>query len=329
MSDFASNLIIKIYCFEKNHDTLIISCINKKRMVYKFLLNGAWRSLASASALGAESRRFKSSRPDQINNTKKLSFLKKLSFFPSSPRIFMKLPKDYIIFPLDVPSVKEAKLYISLLSEHIGMFKIGLELFIRSGCETISVIKDSGDAGIFLDLKLHDIPATVLRAMKNIAEMDVTFTTVHCGESRKMLEAAVEGSRGKTGVLGVTVLTSISVEDIKDAGFKEELSSDMSKLVMKRANMAKAAGCAGVVCSGLEVQMIKKHLGKEFITVTPGIRPLWDEIRKDDQNRITTPAMAVKNGSDYLVIGKPVRDAKDPKDAAIRIADEIEKVLSD
>jgi len=241
----------------------------------------------------------------------------------------MKLPKDYIIFPLDVPSVKEAKPYISILSNHIGMFKIGLELFIRSGCETLSVIKNSGDAGIFLDLKLHDIPVTVLRAMKNIAEMGVTFTTVHCGESQKMLEAAVEGSSGKTGVLGVTVLTSVSVEDIKDAGFKDEFSSDMSKLVMKRAGMAKAAGCAGVVCSGLEVQMIKKYMGKEFVTVTPGIRPLWDEIKKDDQNRITTPAMAVKNGSDYLVIGRPVRDAKDPKDAAIRIADEIEKVLSD
>jgi orotidine-5'-phosphate decarboxylase len=235
----------------------------------------------------------------------------------------MKKSKDYIIFPLDVPTVNEAKHYVTLLSEYVGMFKVGLELFISSGPEIIRFIKTSGNAGIFLDLKLHDIPETVLRAMKQVAELGVTFATAHCGESPKMLEAAVKGSAGKTGVLGVTVLTSVSAQEIRSAGFQEEFYADISKLVMKRAAAAKAAGCAGAVCSALEAEMIKKAFGKEFIAVTPGIRPLWDNVGKDDQARVTTPAQAIKNGSDFLVIGRPIRDAKDPVQAAQRIAEEI------
>lgn len=203
------------------------------------------------------------------------------------------------------------------------MFKVGLELFIQSGPEIISFIKSSG-AGVFLDLKLHDIPATVSRAMERVADLGADFATVHCGESQRMLEAAVKGSQGRVGVLGVTVLTSVMAEDILTAGFKEEFTSDMSKLVMKRAVMAKEAGCTGIVCSGLEAERVKKDLGKDFVTVTPGIRPAWDGMEKNDQRRVTTPAQAVKNGSDYLVIGRPIRDAKDPKEAAIRISEEIE-----
>lgn len=239
--------------------------------------------------------------------------------------MLMKHAKDYIIFPLDVPSVKEAKEYISLLSAHVGMFKVGLELFIQSGPEIIRFIQTSGTAKIFLDLKLHDIPATVARAAARIADLGVEFATVHCGESRKMLEAAVKGSRGRTGILGVTVLTSVSAEDIQTAGFKEIFASDISQLVMKRAAAARDAGCKGIVCSGLEVEMIKKNLGKDFVAVTPGIRPADTE--KDDQHRVTTPAQAIRNGSDYLVIGRPIRDAADPKAAAVSISKEIEAVI--
>ena len=163
--------------------------------------------------------------------------------------------------------------------------------------------------------------------MKIIADLDVTFASVHCGEARGMLEAAVSGGDGKVGVLGITVLTSIKNKDIADAGFREEYSSDMSRLVMKRALMAKATGCIGVVCSGLEVNMIKNNVGKDFIAVTPGIRPQWDRVGKDDQQRVTSPAEAVRNGSDYLVIGRPIRDAKNPKEAALKIAAEIKTVL--
>jgi orotidine-5'-phosphate decarboxylase len=239
----------------------------------------------------------------------------------------MKQAKDYIIFPLDVSSIKAAKQYVELLSESVGMFKVGLELFAKSGPEIIDFIKTSGKAGVFLDLKLHDIPETVSRTMANIADLGVVFTTVHCGETTRMIEAAVRSSKGRVGVLGVTVLTSVSSEDIRVAGFTKEFSSDISKLILKRATTAKLSGCIGVVCSGLEVKMIKNNLGKDFITVTPGIRPVWDDVGQDDQQRIVTPAQAVKNGSDYLVIGRPIRDAKDPNAAAIGIAKEIETVL--
>ena len=240
----------------------------------------------------------------------------------------MKRAKDYIIFPLDVPTVKKAKAYVELLWESVGMFKVGLELFIRSGPDLIDFIHASGATHVFLDLKLHDIPVTVSRAMEQIADLGVTFATVHCGETYRMLEAAVAGAGGRVGVLGVTVLTSISGEDIKAAGYKKPFYEDPTRLVVERATMAQSAGCAGIVCSGQEVRMIKKNFGPDFIAVTPGIRPLWDDMTSHDQKRVATPASAVENGSDFIVIGRPIRDAKDPKAAALRIAEEIEAVLS-
>jgi len=132
----------------------------------------------------------------------------------------MKKAKDYIIFPLDVASTDAAKHYVELLADRVGLFKVGLELFIRSGPDIIRFIHAAGAAGVFLDLKLHDIPATVSRAMAGIADLGVRFATVHCGESRNMLEAAVAGARGKVDILGVTVLTSVSAADIEAAGYR-------------------------------------------------------------------------------------------------------------
>jgi orotidine-5'-phosphate decarboxylase len=206
-------------------------------------------------------------------------------------------------------------------------FKGSKAICRTSGPEIIKIIKTLGKAKIFLDLKLHDIPETVSRAMASIADLGVDFATVHCGENKGMLEAAVAGSGGRVGVLGVTVLTSVLDKDLLAAGFRSEFASDLSNLVIKRASIAKKAGCAGVVCSGLEVAMIKKNFGKGFMAITPGIRPDWDVLIKDDQQRITTPAVAIKNGADYLVIGRPIRDANDPKEAAIRITKEIEAAL--
>ncbi|MGD9107090.1 MAG: orotidine-5'-phosphate decarboxylase, partial [Desulfobacterales bacterium] len=176
-------------------------------------------------------------------------------------------------------------------------------------------------------LKLHDIPATVSRAMQNIADLGVAFATVHCGETSRMLEAAVKGGKDEVGVLGVTVLTSILNKDLESAGFRKIFYDDLTRLVVKRAAMAKQAGCKGIVCSALEVKMIKETFGQDFIAVTPGIRPDWDTGGENDQRRVTTPSRAVDDGSDYLVIGRPIRDAKDPKEAAARIAEEIETVL--
>lgn len=239
----------------------------------------------------------------------------------------MKQAKEYIVFPLDVPSMETAKPFIERLSGHVGMFKVGLELFIHEGPRIIEMIHKQGDTEIFLDLKLHDIPTTVQRAMRVISELGVRFTTVHCGESGKMLEAAVQGSQGKTGVLGVTVLTSVNSEDIQLAGFQKQYTEDIQKLVIQRATMARDAGCAGIVCSGHEVMRVKKTFGDQFFAVTPGIRPSWETTGKDDQERVMTPAQAIRNGSDYLVIGRPIRDAVNPVEAARKIVMEIEKSL--
>lgn len=235
----------------------------------------------------------------------------------------IRRPEDYIIFPLDVASETEARRWVDLLSGEVGMFKVGLELFIRSGPGIIRLIHAAGPAGVFLDLKLHDIPATVSRAMAAAADLGVRLATVHCGEAPGMLAAAVAASGGRVGVLGVTILTSVTAEDLTAAGIRDELAGDLQRLVRQRAQMAITAGCAGVVCSGQEAAMIKAEFGPDCITVTPGIRPLWAAGGKDDQRRVTTPAEAIRAGSDYLVIGRPIRDAADPRDAARRIAAEI------
>ncbi|WP_419662806.1 PyrF: orotidine 5'-phosphate decarboxylase [Desulfosarcina variabilis str. Montpellier] len=240
----------------------------------------------------------------------------------------MKTAKDYIVFPLDVPSPETARSLVSLLADDVGMFKIGLELFIRSGPELVRWIVHQGSAKVFLDLKLHDIPATVQRAMTQVAELGVYFATVHCGESQAMLEAAVTGAAGKVNVLGVTVLTSVSAEDVKTAGYQEPYYTDLQQLVMKKAVMAKDAGCAGIVCSGHEVQHVKAVLGESFQAVTPGIRLAGKTVSQDDQSRIVTPSMAIERGADYLVIGRPIRDADDPRAAAREIAAQIQLALT-
>lgn len=241
----------------------------------------------------------------------------------------MKKGKDYIVFPLDVPSADQAKGLVMQLREHVGMFKVGLELFIGSGPSLVDWVKSSAGAALFLDLKLHDIPTTVERAMARIAGFGVDLVTVHCGESLSMLEAAVKGSRGKAGVLGVTVLTSVSSADLLGAGYRQDLADDTRRMVMLKADMAKAAGCAGVVCSGLEAADIKSRLGESFLAVTPGIRPNWGTGVADDQRRVVTPAMAVAQGADYIVVGRPIRDAADPVEAARRIGQEIDLALAD
>ncbi len=239
----------------------------------------------------------------------------------------MKQAKEYVIFALDVPDAKTAREYAASLSGVVGLFKIGLELFINAGPEIIRDVMGIGKAGIFLDLKLHDIPSTVGRAADRIADLGVQLTTVHCGESPDMLRAAVAGSRGKVGILGVTVLTSVSEDDVRDAGYEKRWVEDMPGLVMKRALMARDAGCAGIVCSGHEAEAVKRSAGSDFITVTPGIRPDWEGVHHADQQRVMTPGQAVANGADYLVIGRPIRDADDPRAAALRIAEEIDGVL--
>lgn len=241
----------------------------------------------------------------------------------------MKSAKDFIVFPLDVPSPEAARSLVDVLADEVGMFKVGLELFIRSGPELVRWIRQAGSARVFLDLKLHDIPVTVKRAMAQVADLGVYFATVHCGESRAMLEAAVEGAAGRVRVLGVTVLTSVAPGDVATAGYQAQYATDLSRLVMKKAAMAKDAGCAGIVCSGQEAQTIRSAFGEGFQLVTPGIRPGGDRVTADDQSRVVTPAMAIQRGADYLVIGRPIRDATDPRTAARAIAEEIRQALTE
>lgn len=237
-------------------------------------------------------------------------------------------PKDRIIFPLDLPTEKAALDYATLLSGKVGMFKIGLELFLECGPSIVEKVRRAGAADIFLDLKLHDIPVTVERAVARVADLGVRFLTVHCGESEAMLKGAVAGSGGKVGILGVTVLTSVGSDDIRKSGFLPQYAEDMKQLVIKRAVMAHTCGCEGVVCSGHEASVIRGVTGEGFHAVTPGIRPAWEGRVADDQKRVMTPAEAMANGSDYLVIGRPIRDAADPVAAAERVAEEIAEGLA-
>ena len=239
----------------------------------------------------------------------------------------MKTPSDYITFPLDVATAEEACRLTAALAGVVGMFKIGLELFVRSGPDVVAQVRGAGARRIFLDLKLHDIPKTVERATAAAAAIGVDFLTVHCGEDIRMLESAVFGAAGRLGVLGVTVLTSTGARDLKTAGFRPPYDTDVFALVQQRAVMARTAGCIGIVCSGMEVERLKAALGGDFIAVTPGIRPAWEGSGDDDQRRVVTPAEAVRRGADYLVIGRPIRDAPDPAAAARQVAREIAEAL--
>ncbi len=239
-----------------------------------------------------------------------------------------KSARDYIVFPLDFPSIEEAKSHIRVLGDRVGMFKIGLELFIHQGPAVIRMVRDMSPAGIFLDLKLHDICATVFRAMGRVADLGVELATVHCSSSVEMLKSAVQGGGEKVGVLGVTLLTDNDGKTLAQGGFQEQFAAEPEKLVMLRAKMALDAGCKGVVCSGREAAAIKAGFGRDFLAVTPGIRPAWSLTPGDDQKRITTPEKAIAHGSDLLVIGRPVRDAKDPAEAVQKVTDEIETALA-
>lgn len=239
----------------------------------------------------------------------------------------MKRAKDYIIFPLDIPTSEEALKYVNLIGDHVGLFKVGLELFISEGPDILKAIREKTEAGIFLDLKLHDIPATVKRAFLAASKFSPYFVTVHCDEGGEVLKGIAEDNPGGTKILAITVLTSLDHEKLKALGYDDKYVEDLSALVLLKARLAKEAGCHGVVCSGREVGMVKKELGDELIAVTPGIRPAWSLVDQDDQKRIVTPELAVKRGSDYIVVGRPIRDAKDPADAAKRVAEEIEQGL--
>jgi len=235
--------------------------------------------------------------------------------------------KDRLIFPLDFSSLNEAKHYVGLLKDYVGLFKVGLQLFVAEGPRVIQTIAEDASAKIFLDLKFHDIPVTIKSAQKNLSE-DIRFITVHCDQGLRLLKA-IGGVSDRIKILAVTVLTSLNTRDLIDIGIDPNLAKDPSQLVLKRAEVAYRAGCDGVVCSGLEAKEVKSRFGRDFIVVTPGIRPQWGLIADDDQKRVVTPYEAIINGADYIIVGRPIRDAPDPRAAAQKVVEEIEQALDD
>jgi len=223
-------------------------------------------------------------------------------------------PRDRLIFALDVPTPHEAISLVDRLAGHVGCFKIGLELFVAAGPDLVRAV--TGRAPVFLDLKLHDIPATVGRAASVAAQLGVTYVTAHVDEGGRALSAAVQAAP-RVGVLGVTVLTSIAEEDLRDVGY----AAGLQELVRRRALQARASGCRGVVCSGQEAARVRPLLGDELLIVTPGVRPADGEA--GDQRRVVTPGGALRAGADLIVVGRPIRDAVDPVAAADAIVDEL------
>jgi orotidine-5'-phosphate decarboxylase len=228
--------------------------------------------------------------------------------------------RDRLIFALDVPSSDEAKRLLACVGDAVGFVKIGLELFTAAGPDIVRRTL-AQNKRVFLDLKLFDIPETVKRATVAAAEMGATFLSVHA--TGQTVRAAVEG-RGNSPmkILAVTVLTSFREADLQETGVADSIPAT----VLRRARLAASSGADGVVASGVDAAMIRKALGQDPLIVIPGIRPFGRS--HDDQVHVTTPAEAIAAGADYLVVGRPIRDAVDPVAAARAIQSEIEIALT-
>ncbi len=224
--------------------------------------------------------------------------------------------RERLIVALDVPDIPAAKALVERLGDAVVFYKIGLELFMSGGFFEFLDDLRAQRKKVFVDLKFFDIPETVARAVKSLAERGADFCTVHGNQA--IMEAAAKAKSGGLRVLAVTALTSLDRGDLDDMGFK----CDVGELVLSRARRALAAGCDGVVSSGLEVERLRKEIGPKLVCVTPGIRPV-DNTSDSDQKRVMTPTAAIKAGADYIVVGRPIRDAADPRKAAQAIQDEI------
>jgi orotidine-5'-phosphate decarboxylase len=228
-----------------------------------------------------------------------------------------------IIVPLDVPSAEEAMELVDTLGDRADFYKIGLELYTRGGPPVARALVDRGKR-VFLDLKLHDIPNTVAAAVRAASDLGVDLLTVHASGGPRMLEAAVQARTGDLRLLAVTVLTSLSPDEVSTLWGREIRS--IREEVGRLALLARGAGVDGVVASALEASWIRGQVGDEFLIVTPGIRPAGAD--RGDQNRVATPAYAVGAGADYLVIGRPITRADDPAAALDAILKEIEEAVS-
>lgn len=226
-----------------------------------------------------------------------------------------------IIFALDVNGIAEIDRFAGLLSEKVGMFKIGKELFTACGPEAVRQVQRHGGQ-VFLDLKYHDIPNTVAQAMVEAARLGVQLANLHALGGFEMMETAAKAVRREFGderprLLAVTILTSSTAETLQRVG----IGHPVEEMVVRLARLAREAGMDGVVASPREIGMIREACGPDFLIVTPGVRPSFAAL--DDQKRVMTPADAIGAGADYLVVGRPIAKADDPALAADMIADEI------
>ena len=219
------------------------------------------------------------------------------------------IPADErLIFALDVPDADRARALAEQLGDAVKFYKLGLELMMAGGYFELLDWLVARDKRIFVDLKFFDVPATVGRAVARLTDRGVTFATVHGNQS--IMEAAA-AAKGDVKILAVTVLTSLDRGDLDDLGF----DCDVDALVLSRARRALEAGCDGVVSSGLEAPKLRAAVDERLLVVTPGIRPVENR-PSDDQKRVVTVDQAFRNGADYIVVGRPIRDAADPRAAA-------------
>ncbi|HEX5046442.1 MAG TPA: orotidine-5'-phosphate decarboxylase [Gammaproteobacteria bacterium] len=224
--------------------------------------------------------------------------------------------RERLIFALDVPDLAGAKRLVTQLGDAVGFYKIGLELATSPHYfELLRWLIDGGKR-VFTDLKLYDIPATVAAAVRQLRDSGASFLTVH--GDRAIMDAAAKEKGADLRVLAVTVLTSIAEADLKDMG----VTTGLGELVELRARLAVASGCDGVIASGLEAARLRAALGPGPLIVTPGIRPA-SSAGGDDQRRVVTPRRAFEHGADHIVVGRPIRDAADPRRAAAEIQAEI------
>ena len=226
--------------------------------------------------------------------------------------------RERLIFALDVTDATAARKLVEQLGEAVQFYKIGLELFMAGEYFPLLDWLVARQKKVFVDLKFFDVPATVAAAVRQLRNRGVTFTTVHGNQS--IMEAAA-AAKGDVKVLGVTVLTSLDRGDLDDLGFK----CDVEQLVLSRARRALEAGCDGVISSGLEARLLRQHIDARLLVITPGIRPIENRA-SDDQKRVVSVEQALQYGADYIVVGRPIRDATDPKAAAELIQRQIEAV---